>query len=279
MKQRRHCRRVLVAACALALLTACASTTPSPQLSPTMAAALETTTAAPQSTLSQRPTGLVPPTAPSHARRSEPSPAADDSMFAPDTTSAVPLRLPIAEDLGPNYFELFTNLSNQIPGKRHDGPTTAALVAFGFSERAKLRDERIERDGPLAAVARLTVHPTGESAARFVAEISAAASQHLPATGGRPIPLGLKAALKGSRPSSRDLAAETPATHFRQNGWFVALDGSITKTVVEQWTIVRARTVLTLALVWSGQSDPGWGQSLVQRLSQPEPRQAASHAP
>ena len=279
MKQRRHCRRVLVAACALALLTACAPTTPSPQLTPTMATTLESTTVAPQRILTRRPTEQVTPPASVRATRSEPSPSANDPMSAPNTTSAVPLRLPVAEDFGPNYFELFTNLSKQIPGRRHDGPVSAALVAFGFSERAKLRDERIERDGPLAAVARLTVHPTAESAARLVAEINATASQHLPATVGTVIPLGLKAALTGSRTSSREVATEISANHSKQTGWFVALDGSRATTVVEQWTIVRERTVLTLALVWSGRAHHDWVQALVQRLSQPEPRQAASHAP
>ena len=271
--------RVLVAVGTFALLTACVPTAPEPQRIPTRAATLETTTAASRRGLTERPIEPVPPSAPVRAARSEPSATADDRMSPPDATFAVSLRLPVAADLGPNYFELIVDSSKQMPGKRREGPTNTDLVAFGFSERAKLRDERIERDGPLAAVARRTVHPTAESAARFGAEISAAARRRLPATGGTALPLGLKAALNGSRPSSHDLAPGVSATHSRHAGWFVAFDGSSTKTVVEQWTIVGDRTVLTVALVWSGQVHHGWGQSLVRRLVQSGSRQAASHAP
>jgi len=202
-----------------------------------------------------------------------------------DPTGPTPLRLPVAGDLGPNYFEIFSRTSQSNPS---DGPATgftAAVVAFGFSERAKLRDERIERDGPLAAVARISRHASTESALRFAVAADAADAAgrlSLPATAGAAKPLGLAAeviALQRSPPSGRGLALGLTATRTLRVGWFGALDGSRVQTVLEQWTAVRDRTVLTVLLVWGDRATDDWGRSLIQRLVQSPAGQAAPHAP
>lgn len=204
------------------------------------------------------------------------------SESAADPSGPTPLRLPVAGDLGPNYFQLFSRTSQSGPD---DGPApgfSAAVVAFGFSERAKLRDERIERDGPLAAVARISRHASTESALQFAVAASAADRLSLPATAGAANPLGLAAEVEGpqrSPPSSRELAPGLTATRTLRAGWFGALDGSRVQTVLEQWTAVRARTVLTVVLVWGSQVTDGWGRSLIQRLVQTAAGQAAPHAP
>ena len=187
------------------------------------------------------------------------------------------MRLPVAEDLGPNYFALFARVSESGQSASGAGQISAALVAFGYSERAKLRDERIERDGPLAAVARVSRHPSTESAARYAETASVADGLDLSATDGAASELGLTATLTGSPPSTHELAPDLTAIRTLQTGWFGALDGSRAHTLVEKWTALDARTVLTVVLVWRSQVTDGWGQSLVQRLVQTRPGQAATH--
>lgn len=199
-----------------------------------------------------------------------------------DPPGPTPLRLPVAGDLGPNYFELFSRTSQSNPGEGPATGFTAAVVAFGFSERAKLRDERIERDGPLAAVARISRHASTESALRFAVAADAAGRLSLPGTAGAAKPLGLAAEvseLQRSPPSGRGLALGLAATRTLRAGWFGALDGSRVQTVLEQWTAVRDRTVLTVLLVWGDRATDDWGRSLIQRLVQSPAGQAAPHAP
>ena len=279
--------RVVTALGALVLATTCALVGSEPRIGPTAADRSVDSATAPTpssgiataaSQRDERASRSVPSRVPAHAQRSAPSPKAAQLEPVPDRAAPTVLRLPVAKDLGPNYFELFAATSDSSPGSSRDGPVSVSLVAFGFSERAKLRDERVERDGPLAAIARVIVHPTTESASRFSAADSAAAGLELSATARTPNPLGLTAALTGPPPSTRELAPGLNATHSLLTGWFVALDGSPVRTVVEQWTIVHTRSVLTLVLVWGSQVSDGWGQALVRRLVQGGPESAASHA-
>ena len=273
---------------ALALLAACTTSKSDSRVSPT-ATVQSATQPSPTPLDSDAPGATSQPTDAVRALVPESSTTRDRAQrgvalpqaapeLTPDRAAPTALRLPIAEDLGPNYFELFSSTSTSNPGDRRADRTRATLVAFGFSERAKLQDERIQRDGPLAAVARVTVHPTTESASSYAAAATAAGGLELSATAGTAKLRRLTAALTSSPPSSRELAPNLTASHSRQTGWFAALDGSRVQTVVEQWTVVRTRTVLTLALVWDRQVNSDWGQTLVQRLVQTEPDRAAPHA-
>lgn len=281
--------RVVTALGAVALATTCALVGSEPRIGPTAAdrsvdSATAPTpssgiaTAAAQRAGAERASGSAPSPTPAHAQRSAPSSRAAQLEPVPDRAAPTVLRLPVAKDLGPNYFELFAVTSDSSPGNSRDGPVSVSLVVFGFSERAKLRDERIERDGPLAAIARVMVHPTTESASRFSAAASTAGGLELSAIATTPNPLGLTAALTESPPSTRELAPDLNATRALLTGWFVAFDGSRVRTVVEQWTTVHSRSVLTLVLVWGSQVNDGWGQSLVRRLVQGGPELAVPHA-
>lgn len=283
--------RRLAAIGTVALLAACAPVQSDPHLSPTAAIA--------PSAVSERPTTaalhdpLSAPLAPklAHTPTSGSSPSSadrqrggtsptDDLRSVTSGSSARPtLRLPIAADLGPNYFELLAAAWDAGRSHTHAGQVSVAVVGFGFSERAKLRDERIERGGPLAAIARLTRHHSVESAARFAAAPGAAAGQELPAIGGAASQLGLIATLTGSTSSSHELAPGFAATRTLQAGWFAALDGRRIHSVVETWTARRDRTVLTVMLVWRSRINDGWGQALVRRLVQTRPEQAVPRAP
>lgn len=283
--------RRLAAIGTVALLAACAPIQSEPHLSPTAAVAPSAVSSRLTTAASHDPPAapLFPKVAhtpmsgssPSSADRprGDASPSDDLRSVTSDGPAQPTLRLPIAADLGPNYFEL---LAVARDAGRSDGQAdqvSVAVVGFGFSERAKLRDERIERGGPLAAIARLTRHHSVESAARFAAVPDAAAGQELPAIGGAASQLGLIATLPGSQPTSHELAPGFTATRTLQAGWFAALDGSRIHSVVETWTVRRDRTVLTVVLVWPGRIDDGWGQALVGRLVQTRAGSAVPRAP
>ncbi|MYD94140.1 MAG: hypothetical protein F4Y02_10700 [Chloroflexi bacterium] len=185
----------------------------------------------------------------------------------------------MASDLGPNYFEFLAVARNAGRSHTQIDQVSVAVVGFGFSERAKLHDERIEHGGPLAAIARLTRHHSVESAAQFAAVPGAAAGQELPASGGAASQMGITARLTGSPSFSHQLIPDFTATRTLQAGWFAALDGSRIHSVVETWTARRDRTVLTVMLIWRSRINDGWGQALVRRLVQTRPEQAMPRAP
>ena len=258
----------------VALLAACAPIPSEPDLSPTAAIAPSTVLSRPTS-----PASHDPPAA--HTMTLSSSPSASDRQRA-DTkggTHRQSLRLPIAADLGPNYFELLAVAWDAERGWSQAGQVSVAVVGFGFSERAKLRDERIERGGPLAAIARLTRHNSIESAAQFAAVPDAAGDQELPAIGGATRQLGITARLTGPPPSNHELVRGFTATRTLKAGWFVALDGSRTRSVVETWTARRDRSVLTVVLVWRSRINDGWGESLVRQLAETRPEQMMRRAP
>ncbi len=201
------------------------------------------------------------------------------SESADDHGPPTPLPLPVAEDLGPNYFELLITISASDPGAPDIGQIAAAVVVFGFSERAKLRDERIERDGPLAAVARISRHANATSSDLFASATRSAGRLEPAASDPATNPLGLIAELEPSITSSQDFAPDLTASRSLRTGWFAALDGSRVKIVLEQWTAVRARTVLTVLLVWGNRVSEGWGRALLQRLVQIPVGQELTHAP
>ncbi|MDE2867212.1 MAG: hypothetical protein OXR64_11695 [Chloroflexota bacterium] len=221
---------------------------------------------------------LVSSPSSAHRQRGDASSSDDLRSVTSGGTAQSTLRLPIAADLGPNYFELLAAAWDVGRSHTQAGQISVAVVGFGFSERAKLRDERIERGGPLAAIARLTRHDSVESAARFAAAPDAAAGQVLPASGGAASQLGLIATLTGSPSSSHELAPGFTATRTLQVGWFAALDGSRIHSAVETWTARRDRTVLAVVLVWRSRINDGWGQALVSRLIQTRPGQAVPRA-
>ena len=194
-------------------------------------------------------------------------------------TTRPTLRVPVAADLGPNYFELLTVARDSVRSHSQAGHVSVAVAAFGFSERAKLRDERIERDGPLAATARLTRHHNVESASRFAVTAIEADGLEFPAIGEAAGQLGLSSTLTKSAHSSHELAPGLTGTRTLQTGWFAALDGSRTHSVVETWIARMDRTVLTVVLVWGGQVTDGWGRSLLQWLVQTPVGSAAAYAP
>ena len=188
------------------------------------------------------------------------------------------LRLPVASDLGPNYFELLAATADVRPDEGPAGGVSAAVVGFGFSERAKLRDERVERDGPLAAVARISRHPSTESAAQFATAASVAESLALPDSSSAASALGLTAALAASPPTSHDLASDLTGTRTIRTGRLTGPDGMRMATTLETWTVTRSRTVLTVVLVWGSQPNDGWGERLLARLTQTEAKQRATRA-
>ena len=255
-------RRLLAAIGALALLAACAAVEPDLPIGPTDRVRSVTTPTA--TTILSEVTAAV--LAPARAER------------ASVTASPATPRLPVAEDLGPNYFELFANTSDSRRGSHGDEHVSATVVAFGFSERAKLRDERIERDGPLAAVARLTRHSSIEAAWGFAAAAAAGVGREASAIRGATSQLGFSAMLTESESSSFELSPDLLATRNLQTGWLNALDGSRSNAVLETWTTRRARTVLTLVLVWGSPVNEAWGESLIQRLLQATPAKTSSHA-
>lgn len=254
-------RRLLGVIGALALLAACASVEPQPPIGP--AAGVRSVTTPTATTTHSEVTATV--SAPARAERA--------SAIASPTTP----RLPVAEDLGPNYFELSASTSESRRGSHGDEHVRATVVAFGFSERAKLRDERIERDGPLAAVARLTRHSSIEAASGFAAAAVAGVSDEALVTRGATSQLGFSARLTELASSSFELSPDLYATRNLQSGWLSALDGSRTNAVLETWTTRRARTVLTLVLVWGSQVNEAWGESLIQRLLA-RPARTSPHA-
>ena len=183
------------------------------------------------------------------------------------------LRLPTRADVGPNYFKLFAAAGDADPGVR-----SAAVVGFGFSARAKLPDERIQRDGPLSVFARITEHPTDQAATRFAAEASDAIGYLRPDSGIAPRALGLVVTLAGSPPTNHQPAPNLMATRSLATGWLRELDGSPTATALETWTVKHSRTVLTLILVWHGSLGDGWGEALLRRLVHTELRGASPGA-
>lgn len=205
------------------------------------------------------------------------SPAAPPS-HTPDVPTRTALRVPVAADLGPNYFELFAASVDLRPGEGRAGDVNAIVVGFGFSERAKLRDERMIRDGPLAAVARITEHPSTESAARFAAAANAAASLGLPDANSAASALGLTAARTGSPPTNHELAPDLIGARTLGAGWLTALDGTRMATAIETWIVARFRTVLTVVLVWDSRTDQGWGEDLLARLARTQAEPGATRA-
>lgn len=212
-------------------------------------------------------------------QRGDASPSDDVRSVTSGGPARPTLRLPIAADLGPNYFQLLAVARNAGRSDGQAGQVGVAVVGFGFSERAKLRDERIERGGPLAAIARLTRHDSVEAAARFAVAANSAAGLELPAIGGAASQLGLIATLTGPPSSSHELAPGFTGTRTLHAGWFAALDGSRIHSVVETWTARRDRTVLTVVLVWCSRINDGWGQALVRRLVHTPPGQGMPRAP
>ena len=255
-------RHLLGAIGALALLAACASVGPQPPVGP--AGGVNSVSTPTATTIHSEVTVAVV------------APARTESVSA--LASPATPRLPAAEDLGPNYFELFASTSESRHGSHGDEQARATVVAFGFSERAKLRDERIERDGPLAAVARLTRHSSIEAASSFAAAAVAGVGHDAPVTRGATSQLGTSARLAESASSSFELSPDLVATRNLQTGWFRALDGNRTNAVLETWTTRRARTVLTLVLVWGSQVNEAWGESLIQRLLQAKSAKTSPHA-
>ena len=136
----------------------------------------------------------------------------------------------------------------------------------------------VERDGPLAAVARITEHPSTESAAQFATAASAAESLALPDSSSAASALGLTAALAASPPTSHDLASDLTGTRTIRTGWLTGPDGMRMATTLETWTVTRSRTVLTVVLVWGSQPNDGWGERLLARLTQTEAKQRATRA-
>ena len=187
------------------------------------------------------------------------------------------LRLPVAADLGPNYFELLAVRPSAVGSERRAGDPSVAVVGFGFSERAKLRDERIERDGPLVVVARMTEHANSQAASRFAAA-GTARDLTWPDADGAASALGLTGALAGSPPTRHELAPDLTGARTLGTGWLTSLDGSRVVTVLETWAAVHDRTVLTVMLVWRGSAGDTWGATLLQRLVQSEPKPAAARA-
>ena len=180
----------------------------------------------------------------------------------------------MAADLGPNYFELLAARPPADGSERRAGDPSVAVVGFGFSERAKLRDERIERDGPLVVVARMTEHPNPQAASRF----AAAAHALTWPDGGAASALGLTGALVGSPPTRHELASDLTGARTLGTGWLTGLDGTRVATVLETWAAAHDRTVLTVMLVWRGSAGDAWGVTLLQRLAQSESEQAAARA-
>lgn len=255
-------RRLLFAIGALVLLAACASVEPEPPIDPTV----DVRSVTPRTATTINSEVTAPVVAPARAER------------ASEIASPTAPRLPVAEDLGPNYFELFAGTSDSRRSRRGDEQVGATVVAFGFSERAKLRDERIERDGPLAAVARLTRHSSIEAAAVFSAAAVAGAGLEASATRGATSRLGLSAMLTEPASSGFALSPDLLATRSLQTVWLSALDGSRTNAVLETWTTRRARTVLTLVLVWGSYVNEAWGETLILRLLQARPAKTSAHA-
>ena len=198
---------------------------------------------------------------------------------APGLPTQPALRLPAAEDLGPNYFELFEVTAEAESDEGRAEGVGAAVVGFGFSERAKLPDERIERDGPLAAVARLTEHPGAEPAARFAAAADLAESLTLRDAGGAASALGLTGSLAASPPTRHELGGGLTGTRALGTGWLTGLDGTRIQTAVEMWTVVSAQAELAVVLVWSGHPSDRWGASLLERLVRAESQPAAPPTP
>ena len=289
MSVRRPGGRLLAAIGAVILVTACASVQPelnvrpTPAQTPSVIAAEPTipfpdlAAAAPPPTDAASPREFGPSTSPANQQRGGAAASDSPRNVMPPHTAQTALRLPVAADLGPNYFELFALASDAGPAEGHIAQVSLALVGFGFSERAKLRDERVERDGPLAAVARVTVHPNAESASRFAAA-SATEVLTLRELGSAANALGLTAALAGSPPINHKLAPDLTATRALQSGWFAALDGTRTSAAIETWTAARDLTVLTVVLVWRRQANDGWGESLLKRLVQGESTKVATYA-
>ena len=198
---------------------------------------------------------------------------------APGLPTQPALRLPAAEDLGPNYFELFAVTAEAGSDEGRAAGVGAAVVGFGFSERAKLPDERIERDGPLAVVARMTEHPNPEEASQFAAAAGIGAHDlSWPDAGGAAGTLGLTGALAGSPPTRHELAPELTGIRTLGTGWLTGLDGMRVSTVLETWASAYDRTVLTVTLVWRGSADDMWGATLLRRLVQSESEQAVARA-
>lgn len=249
----RHWLPVL---CAATLLVACSPAASEAQIEPTSAAS---------------PSVATPSPAPSATPAL--SPLALPTGHPIDVPAEQALRLPTPADLGPNYFELFSAAPDADPSVR-----SAAVIGFGFSERAKLPDERIERDGPMSVIARITEHPTDDEAARFAAETSVASGFSMPDSGYASSALGLLATLAGLPPTHHELAPDLPATRTLATGWLRALDGSRTPTALETWTIKRAQTVMTVILVWRGRPGDGWAESLLERLVHTAPGKAAPGA-
>ena len=268
MSGQRTGRRLLAAFGGAVLLIACTPLEPGPPNRPvgsenpvatSFAPATQAPSAAPP--VRQRTGGLrTPPERPSERR---------------DTAG---LRLPVASDLGPNYFELLAATADVRPDEGPASGVSAAVVGFGFSERAKLPDERIERGGPLAAVARKTEHPSNESAAQFATAASVAESLALPDSSSASSALGLTAALAASLPTSHDLASDLTGTRTIRTGWLTGPDGTRMATTLETWTVTRSRTLLTVVLVWGSQPNDGWGERLLARLTQTEAKQRATRA-
>ena len=272
----------LTALCAVALLTACIPAGPGSQASLPPADQLprmQTNPSGEASVSASNSAGASQTLAPTQSRPTVVSVPEAAFEFAGDPGSPTPLRLPNAGDLGPNYFELFIARSASGPGIRRIGRIAATLVAFGFSERAKLRDERIERDGPLAAVARISRYADNASADLFAPASGFAGRLESAGSGLAANPLGLIVELEPSMISSQELAPNLTASRSLRTGWLEALDGSRVKIVLEQWTAVRARTVLTVQLVWGNQASEGWGRALLQRLVHIPVGQALTHAP
>ena len=265
----------------VALLAACAPVQPEPHLSPEAAITPPPVLASPTNPPSHEPLAAPLPPEVAHTPMLGSSPSSADRQRgdASGGTARPTLRLPTAADLGPNYFELLALAWDAGRSRGQAGQVSVAVVGFGFSERAKLRDERIERGGPLAAIARLTQHRRVESAARFAAAPDAAAGQELRANSGATSQLGLNATLTGSQSSSHELAPGLTATRTLQAGWFAALDGRRLHGAVETWTARRDRTVLAVVLVWDGLVTDGWGRSLLQRLVRTSVGSAATRAP
>ena len=184
----------------------------------------------------------------------------------------------MAADLGPNYFELLAVRPPAVDSERRAGDPSVTVVGFGFSERAKLRDERIERDGPLVVVARMTEHPNPQAASRFAAAAGTARDLTWPDADGAASALGLTGALAGSPPTRHELAPDLTGARTLGTGWLTGLDGTRVVTVLETWAAVHDRTVLTVMLVWRGSAGDAWGATLLQRLVQSESEQAAARA-
>lgn len=282
--------RLLAAMSTVFLLTACASAEPEPPatstaaVGPSVAIATPTTPdspgppAAPESTDVERTPAPGFPSSPTNRPHSVATPSAGSPSHAPDAATQTVLRLPVTEDLGPNYFKLFAVSADMRSEEGRAGGVSAAVVAFGFSARAKLRDERIIRNGPLAAVARITEHPGTESAVRFAAAANLAASLVRPDSNSAASEPRLTAAPKGSPPTSHELASDLTGARTLKTGWLTALDGTRMATVIEIWTVARFRTVLTVVLVWGSRINDGWGEDLLVRLAQTGAEPGATHA-